>query len=65
MTNLKTFCVTNVSNKNLELLDIDLVGVGQNKFSNKYIKCDNQINIQHKEKFYSELLFIIGFGKTR
>ena len=22
MTNLKTFCVTNVSNKNLELLDI-------------------------------------------
>ena len=37
MTNLKTFCVTNVSNKNLELLDIDLVGVGQNKFSNKYI----------------------------
>ena len=51
MTNLKTFCVTNVSNKNLELLDIDLVGVGQNKFSNKYIKCDNQINIQHKEKF--------------
>ena len=65
MTNLKTFCVTNVSNKNLELLDIDLVGVGQNKFSNKYIKCDNQINIQHKEKFYSELTFHYWFWKNK
>lgn len=57
MTNLKTFCVTNVSNKYLEKLNIDLVGVGKKIFPTNYLTCDNKINIQEKESYYSELTF--------
>ena len=53
MTNLKTYCVTDVPSKNLERLNLSLVGVGNKKFPNEYIKCDNGDNIQKKEKYYS------------
>ena len=32
MTNLKTYCVTNLANSNLEKLELTLVGVGKNNF---------------------------------
>jgi len=64
MTNLKTYCVTNVPSHNLEKLDLTLVGVGNEKFTNKYLNCDNGINIQQKEKFYSELTFHYWFWKN-
>jgi len=64
MTNLKTYCVTDVPSENLEKLDLTLVGVGNKKFSNKYIKCEGGINIQEKEKYYSELTFHYWFWKN-
>ena len=36
---------------------MNLVGVGQNKFNNRYLKCDYKDNIYDKEKYYSELTF--------
>ena len=64
MTNLKTFCVSDIPSKNLEKLNLDLVGVGQKKFSKEYLTCDNGINIQSKEKYYSELTFHYWFWKN-
>ena len=64
MTNLKTYCVTDVPSKNLERLNLSLVGVGNKKFSNEYIKCDNGDNIQKKEKYYSELTFHYWFWRN-
>ena len=64
MTNLKTYCVTDVPSKNLEKLNLSLVGVGNKKFPNEYIKCDNGDNIQKKEKYYSELTFHYWFWRN-
>jgi hypothetical protein len=65
MKNLITFCITNVPNLNLENLDLTLVGVGKNKFSEKYIDCINGNNIQFKEKYYSELTFHYWLWKNK
>ena len=65
MSNLITFCVSNIPNSNLEKLDLELVGVGKKKFSNKYISCKNGNNIQNKEKYYSELTFHYWFWKNK
>ena len=64
MTNLKIFCVSNIASKDLELLEITLAGVGKNKFPNNYIICDKGLNIQSKEKYYSELTFHYWFWKN-
>lgn len=65
MSNLRTYCITNIPNQNLEYLNLTLVGVGKNKFSEKYISCINGNNIQPKEKHYSELTFHYWLWKNR
>ena len=64
MTNLKIFCVSDIPLNNLENLDLDLVGVGKKTFSSKYISCNDGINIQNKEQYYSELTFHFWFWKN-
>lgn len=64
MSNLEIFCVTDVPSKNLESLNLKLAGVGQKKFSTKYIKCNEKKNIHEKEKYYSELTFHYWFWKN-
>ena len=65
MNKLKTYCVSNIISGNLEILDLDLVGVGTKEFPKEYIKCDTGINIQSKEKYYSELTFHYWFWKNK
>ena len=65
MSKLKIFCVTNEKLDHLENLNFNLVGVGKTKFSNKYISCKKGINIQYKEKNYSELTFHYWFWKNK
>lgn len=57
MTNLKIYCVSDKPIASLEKLNLILAGVGQKNFPNNYITCLNGINIQNKEKYYSELTF--------
>ena len=57
MSNLNIYCVTNKKLLFLEKTHLKLVGVGEEKFSEKYLKCDNKKNIYDREKFYSELTF--------
>ena len=57
MSNLDIYCVTNEKLSFLEKTPLKLVGVGKEKFSEKYLKCDNKKNIYSREKFYSELTF--------
>ena len=64
MSNLEIFCVTDLPLKNLEHLELKLVGVGQKKFSENYIQCDQGDNIHKKEKYYSELTFHYWFWKN-
>ena len=64
MTNLKIYCVSNLANINLEKLNLTLVGVGKNNFPKNYLTCNNGDNIQHKEKYYSELTFHYWFWKN-
>ena len=42
---LKIYCVTNKVLKNLENSSLKLVGVGKEKFSDKYLDCSEKINI--------------------
>ena len=65
MDKLEIFCVTDVSSKLLEKLNLNLVGVGKKKFSKKYISVKKGINIQKKEKHYSELTFHYWFWKNK
>ena len=57
MSNLDIYCVTNEKLSFLEKTPLKLVGAGKEKFSEKYLKCDNKKNIYSREKFYSELTF--------
>ena len=43
---------------------MSLVGVGQNKFNERYLKCDYKDNIYHKEQYYSELTFHYWYWKN-
>jgi len=65
MSKLTIYCVSNVRLNYLEKLNLKLVGVGKEKFSKRYINCINGINIQHKEKYYSELTFHYWFWKNK
>ena len=65
MNNLKIYCVSDIQTKQLENLKLELVGVGNNVFSEKYIQCNNGINIQSKERHYSELTFHYWFWKNK
>ena len=64
MNKLNIFCVTNEDFKYLNQLDLNLVGVGKNKFPKNYITCKKGNNIQKKEKHYSELTFHYWFWKN-
>ncbi len=65
MTRLKIYCITNIQSEKLEKLDINLVGVGNNRFNLKYLKCEGGENINFKEKNYSELTFHYWFWKNK
>ena len=62
---MNIFCVTNSELDYLEKLPVKLVGVGNEKFSKKYITCLKGKNIQAKEKNYSELTFHYWFWKNK
>ena len=57
MSDLDIYCVTNKKLQFLENTKLKLVGVGEENFSNKYLRCDNKDNKDFKEKYYSELTF--------
>ena len=62
--NLKIYCVTDKPLQKLENSHLNLAGVGKNFFSNKYISSDKEININSKERYYSELTFHYWFWKN-
>ena len=64
MNNLDIYCVTDKKLSFLEKTSLKLVGVGQENFSNRYLKCDNKDNIYYKEKYYSELTFHYWYWKN-
>ena len=65
MNNLDIYCVTDKKLSFLEKTSLKLVGVGQENFSNRYLKCDNKDNIYYKEKYYSELTFHYWYWKNQ
>jgi len=65
MNNLEIYCVTNKKLLFLENTNLKLAAVGKEKFSDRYFKCDNKINIYEKEKHYSELTFHYWYWKNR
>ena len=62
---LTIYCVTNKPLRELENLGLNLVGVGDNKFNDKYLLCNKGININDREKHYSELTFHYWFWKNQ
>ena len=58
------YCVTNKSLEFLEKLPFKLIAVGEEKFSDKYLRCDTHDNIYYKEKYYSELTFHYWYWKN-
>ena len=64
MKNLDIYCVTNKKLEFLERTPLKLVGVGNEKFSEKYLRCDGKKNIYYKEKHYSELTFHYWYWKN-
>jgi hypothetical protein len=62
---LDIYCVTDKDLNFLKELDYNLVAVGKNKFSERYIKCDQEDNIFYKEEYYSELTFHYWFWKNQ
>ena len=57
MSNLKIYCVTDKKFQFLEDTKLILAAVGNEKFSDRYLKSNEKDNIFYKEKFYSELTF--------
>jgi|TARA_Y100000389_G_scaffold68519_1_gene65005 hypothetical protein len=64
MQNLEIYCVTNKKLDFLEQTPFKLVGVGEDNFSEKYLKCNTRENIYYKEKYYSELTFHYWYWKN-
>ena len=64
MKNLEIYCVTNKKLDFLERTPFKLVGVGNEKFSQNYIRCDTKDNIYYKEQYYSELTFHYWYWKN-
>jgi len=65
MSKIKIFCVTNLELSYLEELNLELAGVGKKNFKKNYISCLDGVNIQSKEKNYSELTFHYWFWKNQ
>ena len=51
--------------KFIENTNYNLVNVGKNHISDKYLNCDTGDNIIDKERFYSELTFHYWFWKNK
>ena len=64
MNNLDIYCVTNKKIDFLEESTLKLVGVGNENFSKRYLRCDTKKNIYYKEKYYSELTFHYWYWKN-
>tara|TARA_B100000989_G_scaffold275099_1_gene234391 strand:- start:3005 stop:3802 length:798 start_codon:yes stop_codon:yes gene_type:complete len=64
MKSLEIYCVTNKKLDFLERTPFKLVGVGNEKFSQNYIRCDTKDNIYYKEQYYSELTFHYWYWKN-
>ena len=62
--NLKIYCVTNKNLPHLEASKLNLAGVGNKIFSEKYIDSSKKNNIFYKEKHYSELTFHYWYWKN-
>ena len=63
MENLKIYCVTNKKLDFVSKSNYFFGWVGEGPAPKDYLSCNTQDNIFIKEKFYSELTFIIGTGK--
>jgi hypothetical protein len=63
MNNLQIYCVTDKDFSYLKNLPYKLAGVGKSNFSKEYCLANTYDNIDYKEKYIQNLLFIIGFGK--
>ena len=62
---LELYCVTNKLVPHLENLPINFGCVSTGDFPPSYIRCDNGVNIFHKEKYYSELTFHYWYWKNK
>ena len=65
MEKLELYCVTNKPLPYLEKFIYHLSAVGNEKFSDQYLRCNNGDNIFEKEKYYSELTFQYWYWKNR
>tara|TARA_Y100000741_G_scaffold139987_1_gene105634 strand:- start:48 stop:842 length:795 start_codon:yes stop_codon:yes gene_type:complete len=64
MNSLKIYCVTNKRLIQLEKTPLNFAGVGNDKFTDKYIIPNKLDNIYYKEKHYSELTFHYWYWKN-
>jgi hypothetical protein len=63
--NIKIFCVTDKVLNYHKKLPYIFAGVGKALFPSNYLLSNNLININHKEKYYSELTFQYWFWKNK
>ena len=63
--NIKIFCVTDKVLNYHKKLPYIYAGVGKARFPSNYLLSNNLININHKEKYYSELTFQYWFWKNK
>ena len=63
MKNLDIYCVTDKKLDFLEKTNLKLVGVGKEKFSEKYLKCDTKKILIIKKNIILSQHFITGIGK--
>jgi hypothetical protein len=63
--NIKIFCVTDKVLKYHKKLPYIYAGVGKALFPSNYLLSNNLVNINHKEKYYSELTFQYWFWKNK
>lgn len=62
--NIQMYCITHKKVKFIEKTNYNLVNVGSEYISQRYLNCNTGDNIIHKEKFYSELTFHYWFWKN-
>ena len=63
--NINMYSITHKRVKFLEETSYNLINVGKDSISERYLNCDTGENIIHKEKFYSELTFHYWFWKNK
>ena len=64
MSTLEIYCITNKRLLAIEDTNYKLAGVGLGNFPERYLKCNTNDNIFHKEKHYSELTFQYWYWKN-